>query len=150
MKMKNKIYYIMMILAALVVFTACDEEADHELQDIIKEKGGYFPVISSLSLEMPDEELNPGETVTLDLRYWSQGDMESIVLMESVDGAALSEVNRVDYQPAYSARTRTDSLLLNYQVPANLADTTMVKLKVQVVNANELTKADSVSFSVFP
>lgn len=148
--MKNKIYNLIMIMAALAVFAACDEEADHELQNIIQETRGYFPVISSFSMEMPDEEVNPGESLTLDLRYWSQGEMESIVLMEALDGGSLSEVNRVNYQPAYSAVTRTDSLLLNYQVPANLSDTTSVKLKVQVINANELTKADSVIFNVYP
>ena len=148
--MKNKIFSIIIMFAVLAVFAACDEDADHELENIIKEKGGYFPVISSLSLEMPDEEANPGETLTLDLRYWSQGEMESIVLMEALDDGALSEVDRVDYQPAYSSVTRTDSLLLNYQVPSNLSDTTAVKLKVQVINANELTKADSVSFNVYP
>jgi len=148
--MKNKIFSIIIMFAVLAVFAACDEDADHELENIIKEKGGYFPVISSLSLEMPDEEANPGETLTLDLRYWSQGEMESIVLMEALDDGALSEVDRVDYQPAYSSVTRTDSLLLNYQVPSNLSDTTSVKLKVQVINLNELTKADSVIFNVYP
>ena len=148
--MKNKIFSIIIMFAVLAVFAACDEDADHELENIIKETGGYFPVISSLSLEMPDEEANPGETLTLDLRYWSQGEMESIVLMEALDDGALSEVDRVDYQPAYSSVTRTDSLLLNYQVPSNLSDTTSVKLKVQVINLNELTKADSVIFNVYP
>ncbi len=142
---------ILFVAAAAGMLMACEQEPDQWLQDNIQEGRGYFPVVASLAVASPasTSTLKPGDPVTLDLRYWSLDPIQEVRLYAK-PGANAPEtlVATTPYVPAYSTVTRTDSLLLNYQLPAGITPPATVTLRTEVVNQNTLTKSSSVNINL--
>ncbi len=139
---KIKIYSLLVIALLAGALGACDQDVDQALKDIIKQDLGYLPVISTFTIVSPTQATgnNPtpvraGATVTLDLRYWSEGQIDRVRL-SSRQGTTDTPVFIYDqnYSPAYSRVTRTDSLRVNYTVPANVAAGTRIRMEATVVN----------------
>jgi hypothetical protein len=133
---KIKIYSLLVFALLAGVLGACDKEADQALKDIIKQDLGYLPVISSFTLVSPaPANVRPGATVTLDLRYWSEGQIDRVQL-SSRRGTAGTPALIYDqnYTPAYSRVSRTDSLRVNYTIPADVAAGTRIRMEASVVN----------------
>lgn len=115
--MKKLLTKYLVIIIAVLSFTACEEEANQPLLDIINEDLGYIPVISSFSLAAPSSSaVMPGDDCTFDLRYWSEGNLSDIEfwLVDEIDQTL---IEAFDYSPAYSNVTKTDSLLFDFTVP---------------------------------
>ncbi|MGF1638544.1 MAG: hypothetical protein ACFCUU_15815 [Cyclobacteriaceae bacterium] len=148
--MKNLIYISSLVsLFALVILTSCDREPTEELESIIKEDLGYLPVISGFTLRSPAAaQVAPGSTLTLDLRFWTEDQVSEIELFarEGENEAVL--VQTYPYQPAYSAISRTDSLLMSFQIPANAADSAVYVFDAVVTNENTLSRTRSLSVTV--
>jgi len=132
----------------LLIVTGCFDE-DSFVDDNAERTGRNFPVITDLSVVSGEEVFQEGETVRLDVRFFSEDPVASVNLLDSlvVDGSgvrAQEQVKSVDAsEAAFSAATQTDSLVIEYDVPSNLpADTTFIDLDVEVVNENGLTKTN--------
>lgn len=86
--------------------------------------------------------------MNLDLRYWSEAEIEQVVFRDSVGTNAKRVFLTAPYQKAYSAVTRTDSLRTVYQVPAGLAASTKIIIEAEVQNKNGLKKSITTTLSV--
>jgi hypothetical protein len=137
--MKKLTIYPLLVVALLAVgLGACDREADQDLKDIIKQDLGYQPVIASFTLVSPaPAAVKPGTTCTFDLRYWSEGQIDQVRLLSRVGPTgAFSTVYEQGYTPAYSTISRTDSLRLNYTVPADATAGTRIRVEARVTNVD--------------
>ncbi len=138
----------LVLVCLLVLATGCFEE-DNFVGDHIERTGDKYPVIANLSTVSGEDTFQEGETVQLDLRYWSEDPMASINLYDSlvVDGSGVREQQQVKSldpdQGAFSEASQTDSLIIEYQVPSDLPDsTTFIDLDVEVVNENGLSETN--------
>ncbi|PYF75605.1 hypothetical protein [Pedobacter nutrimenti] len=129
------------LFAVTLLISACKKNApDQWLQDNITIIG-KVPVIASFTLKSPATTTVPGGSpAVLDLRYWSDDPIDKINLRATVGSTAQQLVSTTPYQKAYSTVSRTDSLLIPYQVPTGLAAGTSIVLEVEVVNKNTLSK----------
>lgn len=111
---------------------------------------GYNPVIASFTtVPSGTTTAAAGSTVKLDLRYWSDGPIDKVNLNATVGtGGTKQTISTTPYQKAYSAVSRTDSLIMQYQVPAGTASGTAIVVEAQVVNKNALTVSSTISLKV--
>jgi hypothetical protein len=129
----NIIYKIFTLLFVAMLFASCDKEPTEDLEAIIKEDLGYLPVIASFTLKSPaTTTVQPGEQATFDLRYWSEGNLDRIQFWLLKNDTTL--ITELDYVPAYSSVSRTDSLIFNYTVPANVEPGTAFSIQTRVYN----------------
>lgn len=141
----------LVLICLLVLATGCFEE-DNFIGDHIEKTGDKYPVVANLSTVSGDDTFSEGETVQLDVRFWSEDPMESINLYDSlvVDGSGAREQQQVKSidpnEAAFSESSQTDSLIIDYQVPSDLPDsTTFIDLDVEVVNQNGLKETNETS-----
>jgi hypothetical protein len=131
--MKKYITLFTLSLTLLFALGSCDEDPTDDLYDIIKEDLGYVPKISQWRLIAPAAPTVPaGSNLTFDLRYWSEGQIDEAQFYLIV-GTDTSLISEVDYAPAYSKVTKTDSLIFSYQAPA-LASGTNFSVQSRVTN----------------
>lgn len=138
---KNIPLYVAGLFMLAALFSACKKNApDQFLKDNITIIG-KVPVIATFTV-VPPQTTNvvAGSPVKLDLRYWSDDEINLINLRATVGTGAQQVVSTTPYQKAYSKVSRTDSLLLSYPVPSGLTTGTSIAMEVEVVNKNALTK----------
>lgn len=123
------------LLAFGFALTSCDKDPTEDLEEIIKTDLGYVPKISTFRLVNPANvtTVAPGANITFDLRFFSEGKIRDIQFY-MIMGAQETKIGESAYSPAYSKITRTDSLLFNYQVPANLAAGITFTIQARVAN----------------
>lgn len=146
--MKAKLIYISFIMMSMVL-TSCEKDADQWLKDNVKIIG-KAPVITGFSITpaQADNKVPAGQTIKLDLRYWSDDPIDKIELRSAVGtGAAYQLVESRPYQKAYSNVSKTDSLIFNYSVP-NVAVGTEINMEVTVLNTNTLKKVSTLKLAV--
>lgn len=143
----------LVLVCLLVLATGCFDE-DNFVGEHIKRSGDKYPVVSNVSTVSGDDTFNEGETVRIDLRFWSEDPVASINLYDSlvVDGngvRAQEQVKSLDpNQAAFSESSQTDSLIIDYTVPSNLPDsTTFIDLDVEVVNENGLKETNETALN---
>ena len=137
MKMKNISYIYRACFAAVVVvfmLTSCEEDPTDDLMELVKEDKGYVPKISAFTMVTPATTVPAGASVTLDLRYWSEGTINKVQFW-TITGGVESQVDELPYAKAYSKVTKTDSLRYDYVVPADLVSGTTFSLQARVTNA---------------
>lgn len=130
------------LLAAFISIgaTSCYED-NNWLEENVEETGRSFPLIASFTTA--DEDYSPGSEITLDLRYWSNDDIEQVDFFAQVEGySELDDLRVYPYEEAYSALSRTDSLIIKYTVP-NVPSGTRFGFSVVVKNENGLTASSS-------
>ncbi|MDT0677970.1 hypothetical protein [Autumnicola musiva] len=133
MKNISKILFLGLIAIAV---TSCYND-DLWLDENAEETGRSTPVIASFTTA--DGDYSPGSEITLDLRYWSNDSIEQVDFFAQVDGhPELDDLRVFPYEEAYSALSRTDSLLIDYTVP-NVPSGTEFEFQVVVRNVNGLT-----------
>ncbi|ATP58146.1 hypothetical protein CPT03_17580 [Pedobacter ginsengisoli] len=148
--MKNKISKLFIaVFATVVLFSSCKKnDPDHWLKDNITIVG-KVPVVAGFTVKPPQTtNVAAGASVQLDLRYWSDEQIDKINLRSTVGANAQALVSTTPYQKAYSTVSRTDSLLLGYQVPGDLAKGTSIVMEVEVVNKNTLTKKQTLTLKI--
>lgn len=135
------------IMKKLVLFAAvgflmmsCLKE-DNWLKDNIQETGKHYPNISDFEINNLKDEYAEGETVEMDLLFWSEDPVKEIVLRDSVVNVSAQQVfSRFSPDEAsFSEASQTDSLRIEYQIPTVPNDTSQINLEVEVVNENGLT-----------
>lgn len=150
--MRSKILKIFLFsVATAAIFCSCKKPKPNQwLLDNVTIVG-HNPVISTFSVVAPQTTtVAAGSTVNLDLRYWSEDPIDKINLNATVGGAAGTKqtVFTTTDQKAYSAVSRTDSLRMQYQVPAGLASGSTIALEAQIVNKNTLTAATPMTLKI--
>ena len=140
-----KLSLILLISIGCILLTACYEE-ENWLEDNITPTGEYYPTIYMNDLAGEYKAGTPAEVV---LEFASQGTLREIVLYQTLDTLAETEVSRTPYRPAFSQTKAQDTLALTYTVPT-VADTTEITLRAEAVNTNGLTASSSNSFKAIP
>ncbi|NGP89808.1 hypothetical protein G3569_15730 [Aliifodinibius halophilus] len=147
--MKNTVLFLVMAF----LFVSCMEE-DNWLKDNMKETGNSYPNISDFEIIDKKDEYQEGETVQMDLLFWSEDPVKEIVLKDSVVSQSSQQVyGKWGYEEAsFSEASQTDSLRIAYTIPTVPNDTTEINLEVQVVNENGLTmnNVDTDNFAAGP
>ncbi|AFD06151.1 hypothetical protein [Solitalea canadensis] len=137
--------YSLSIIALAGVLSSCEKDADQWLQDNVTVIGKYANISGfTASSTKP----TAGATVKLDLRYWSEEQIDKINLNVKVGADVKQTVSTTPYKAAYSKISKTDSLLLQYNVPAGLAAGTAIVVEAEVVNKNTLKNASTVTLTV--
>ncbi|ADY52405.1 hypothetical protein Pedsa_1850 [Pseudopedobacter saltans DSM 12145] len=148
MKLFN-LKYMLLILIGATFLQACEKDADQWLKDNVTVIG-KVPVIAAFSVTpaQADNKVPTGQTIKLDLRYWSDEPIDKIELRSMVGtGGTYQLVETKPYQSAYSVKSKTDSLIFNYTVP-NVAVGTAINMEVTVVNKNTLVKKSVLALAV--
>jgi hypothetical protein len=145
--MKFNILKSLFVAGAITAcFISCKKnDPDEWLKDNVTVVGKN-PVIASFTIPA-GQTATAGSTVKLDLRYWSEDAIDKINLNATIAGTKTT-VSTTPYQKAYSSVTRTDSLILQYPIPAGTASGTTITMEAQVVNKNSLTATSTVALKV--
>lgn len=138
---------------ALVTFfslslTSCYEQQD-PLEEMVTRTGNHYPVVANIrTLEAQGFEVNraPGGEMNLELQYWSFDPIDQVNLYDVINNDT-SLVSSFDYQPAFSQRAGTDTLVVNYTVPQENSGT-RINLLFEVVNENTLSDFGNYRFTV--
>lgn len=126
-----------LLLGFITVSISSCYNDDNWLDDNMEETGRSVPMIASFTTS--DEDYSSGAEITLDLRYWSNDDIEQIDFFAQVEGhPELDDLRVIPYEEAYSELSRTDSLLITYTVP-DVPSGTDFGFQVVVKNENGLT-----------
>ncbi|UJP63695.1 hypothetical protein [Mongoliitalea daihaiensis] len=118
---------------------SCDVAPTDALMEIIKEDLGFIPVIANFTLASPTASATAptaGTNCTFDLRYWSEGEIDRVQFWVKLGTADPVLVDDRPYAPAFSNISKTDSLLINYTIPAALPVGTVVGMEARVTNKN--------------
>lgn len=130
----------------LALTASCDKEIDENYTLV----GERFPTIVSSGTPFPvATKYAVGETVTVELNFAQQTDpIKEILVLQKVEPARDSTVvQTIPYQPAYSKTKNTDTLVINYVVPA-AANKALIRLDTRVVSTNGQFRTRSASFRV--
>lgn len=134
-----------LLASSTLALTGCYEEPDWLGDNTVSL--GNFPVISSFSV-VDDREFELGETVELDLRFWSDAPIQEIVL-SSLIGDTKAEVATFGYTPNFAEDSQTDKLLMSYTIPNELPDgVSSISLEVNIINENGLNRTRTVTVDV--
>lgn len=118
------------------VLVSCYDEPDW-LGDNTTSEGRNFPVIAGLSVTN-GETFSSGETVNIDLDFWSDDPIDEIRLIEKIGGGERI-FETFGYVENFQEDSQTDELLMDYIVPELTMDTTII-LAVEIINENGLTR----------
>lgn len=148
--MKFKIYKLLFITGVVAAaLSGCKKPDPNQWLEDNTTVIGYNPVIATFTtVPANTTTAAAGSTVKLDLRYWSDSPIDKVNLNATVGTAAKQTITTTAYQKAYSTVSRTDSLLMQYQVPAGTATGTTIVVEAQVINKNTLTVASTISLKV--
>lgn len=144
---------LILFLVVGLLTISCMEE-DNWLEDNIEETGRHYPNISDFEIKNAQDEYQVGETVSLDLLFWSNDPIEEIILRDSVVNESAQQVYS-RYSPGeatFSEETQTDSLRIEYEVPNVPNDPSEINLEVEIVNENGLsiTNIEADNFAAGP
>jgi hypothetical protein len=151
--MKIKLYKLLLASGVIAaVIAGCKKDDPNQFLKDNVTVVGYNPVIASFTTvpasTTATTTVAAGATVKLDLRYWSDDAIDKVNLNATIGTAAKTTISTTPYQKAYSSVSRTDSLNLQYQVPAGTASGTTIVVEAQVINKNTLTAASTVNLKV--
>ena len=129
-------------LLAVVLFGSCDKELD----TYYAESGPQFPTFTANALGTATKYAS-GEIVQFELRFAEQTDpISEIRILQKVEPARDSTlVQTIPYRPAFSRIRQSDTLLVNYTVPAG-QNKANVRVDAVVVSTNGQTKTRTFSF----
>jgi hypothetical protein len=134
-----------LLASSTLALTGCYEEPDWLGDNTVSL--GNFPVISSFSV-VDNREFELGETVELDLRFWSDAPIQEIVL-SSLIGDTKTEAATFGYTPNFAEDSQTDKLLMSYTIPNELPeDVSSISLEVNIINENGLNRTRTVTVNV--
>lgn len=142
---------LVLFVAVGLLMISCLEE-DNWLEDNIEPTGDHYPTIADFDVRNPDPqgEYQVGETINLDLLFWSEDEVSEIVLRDSVvNESGQQEYSRYSYSEAtYFEETQTDSLGMEYTIPSVPNDPSVIHLQVEVINENGLSRTNDESGNI--
>ena len=148
MKIANITSKIILLGLITIGLSSCYEQED-PLDDLINRSGNHYPAIANIRT-LEDQGLtvdfSPGGNVALEMQYWSIDPIDVVNFYDIIDNDT-SLISSNPYQPAFSRRSGTDTLVFNYTVPALPVDTE-ITLMFEVVNENTLSYARTFDFEI--
>ncbi|MDN5214289.1 hypothetical protein QQ020_19580 [Fulvivirgaceae bacterium BMA12] len=141
----SKVILLALITAGL---GACYDQED-PLDDLIDRSGNFYPEIANIrTLENQGltVDFSAGGTVFLEMQYWSIDPIDEVNVYDII-GSDTSLISNTPYEPAFSQRSGTDTLVFDYTVPMLPVDT-RITLLFEVVNQNTLSYARGYSFNI--
>jgi|AntRauTorcE11897_2_1112592.scaffolds.fasta_scaffold42092_1 hypothetical protein len=154
MKTSNIATKIVLLGCIMLLAVGCFDE-DNFLNDNIEQTGRSFPNISDFHIENLQDSYAEGETLQLDLRFFSNDPIQTIILRDSLIDIREQQVV-TEFSPdeaSFSDSTQTQVLIMNYTVPSSVPnDPTQVNLEVEIVNENGLsiTNVTADNFAIAP
>ena len=150
---KTNIVKSLFIGLLILFFAGCLDE-DNFLEDNITLTGRSFPNISDFHIVGDQDVYDEGETLQLDLRFFSEDPIDRIVLRDSLINLRAQEVAG-EWSPdeaSFSDSTQTQVLIMDYVVPDVPIDTTRINLEVEIINENGLsiTNVTADNFAIAP
>lgn len=134
--------HLFVFLTFAVLITGCYQE-ENWLEDNWEKDENYYPNISNVSILAEQETYAEGDAVNLDLRFWSEGSVESIQLLHEYGGNNQEVYSEYAYSEAgYSEITKTDSIVVEYTVPQGSSGST-ISLEFEVANENGLSASNT-------
>ncbi|WP_400194018.1 hypothetical protein [Hymenobacter sp. B81] len=123
---------------------ACERELDND--DFYREVGGQFPSFAANDFGLAAKYAT-GEVVRFELRFAEQtSPIKEIRILQKVEpGRDSVLVQTIPYQRAFSRARNSDTLMVNYTVPAGV-NKANVRVDAVVVSQNNQTKTRSFSF----
>lgn len=153
MKTLSTMKKLTLFLVVGLLMISCMEE-DNWLADNIEETGRHYPNISDFEIKNSQDEYAEGETVSLDLLFWSEDPIEEIILRDSVVNESAQQVysRYSSGEATFSEASQTDSLRIEYEIPTVPNDTTIINLEVEIMNENGLsiTNVEADNFAAGP
>ncbi|MCI1189264.1 hypothetical protein MON38_17705 [Hymenobacter sp. DH14] len=131
------------LLALALLATGCKKELD----DYYTETGPQFPTLLTTNALGNATKYATGEVVTFELQFAQQTDpIKQVVILQKVEpGRDSTVVQTIPYKAAYSRIKRTDTLVVNYTVPAG-DNKALVRVDARVDSNNGQTKTRSFYF----
>ncbi|RNI27010.1 hypothetical protein [Rufibacter latericius] len=139
----NKYLALPVVALACLSLTSCEE--DYEPPYSITEDS--FQIFQATGTLPVAAKYAVGETVKMELVY-NKSDVKEIVLLQKIDNQDSSVVKTVPAQGAFSKIKRADTLVVEYVVPAGLANKATVRLDAKAIGMNNSSKTRSASFRV--
>lgn len=132
----------LMPLLAVVLLGSCDKDLD----TYYSETGPQYPTFTANALGTATKYA-PGEIVQFELRFAQQTDpIQEIRILQKIEPNRDSTlVQTIPYRPAFSRIRQSDTLLVNYTVPAG-QNKANVRVDAVVVSSNGQTKLRTFSF----
>ncbi|OWP63184.1 hypothetical protein CDA63_10020 [Hymenobacter amundsenii] len=129
-------------LGGLLLLSSCDKELD----TYYTETGAQYPTFTANALGTASKYAT-GEIVQFELRFAQQTDpIREIRILQKIEPARDSVlVQTIAYKPAFSRIRQSDTLVVNYTVPAG-ANKANVRVDAVVVSTNGQTKTRNFSF----
>ena len=148
MKIANITPKIIFLGLIAIGLSSCYDQED-PLDDLITRTGNYYPAIANIRT-LEDQgftvDFSPGGNVALEMQYWSIDPID-VVNFYDVINSDTTLVSSTPYEPAFSQRAGTETLVFNYTVPLLPVDTE-VTLLFEVVNQNTLSYSRTFGFEI--
>lgn len=140
--MKILRYYIAIVIL-MMGMSSCYEE-EFFLDDNTTTEGKHFPVIQTVEIEGDNNE---GETINLNMHYWSEDPVLHHELYAAVGSGTESLYSTTDYTYNYDSETGGELVSLPYTIPAGSSGE-VISFRIVVVNENELTRETTAEIEV--
>ncbi|GLR15648.1 hypothetical protein [Portibacter lacus] len=135
--------YILRNLAFLflIAFTvsSCYKESDW-LGDNTTTEGKHFPVIAGITILDEMDTYPVGTNIQIDLDFWSLDEISTIKLYQTIGGGETTEVKSYPFVSNFQEDSQTDELIMDYQIPSITEESVSIRLDVEVINVNGLTR----------
>lgn len=152
MKLNKWIYTT--CFCALIATSACKKSVDFIADNTTPAGAGYYPISSNTFTDIATKTAIPvstgyvaGQNLSWEIQYFSQSAIKELNLYETIGTGTRNKLKTYPYQAAYSKAKATDTLIINYQVPATTSGTS-IKVETEILNENSLSLIRSFTYKV--
>ena len=154
---------ILLIFGLLIVATACYEEPEARLDQLIKDKLGSVPVVSNIAIinsQFPGINDVPGGKIDFEVQYFSDAPIKQISYYEQkgyygkIDktvkffGGEIVLIESKPYESAFSERYQLDTIVFSYDIPANALGK-VVRLIVEIEGEDGIKSVDDIDTNIY-
>jgi len=150
----NKFIYIASLFA-LVAISACKKSIDFIADNTTPAGSGSYPISSNTFTDIATKTAIPvtagytkGQNLSWEIQYFSQSPIKELNLYETIGTGTRNKIKNYPYQAAYSKTKATDTLIINYQVPATATSGSSVKVETEILNQNTLNLIRTFTYKV--
>ena len=142
-------------LLALITTSACKKSIDFIADNTTPAGSGSYPISSNTFTDIATKAAIPvtagytkGQNLSWEIQYFSQSPIKELNLYETIGTGTRNKIKNYPYQAAYSKAKATDTLIINYQVPATAASGASIKVETEIVNQNTLNLIRTFTYKV--
>lgn len=153
--MKSNITIFISCLCALIAISACKKSINFIADNTTATGVGYYPISSNTFTDIATKAAIPvsagyakGQNLSWEIQYFSQSPVKELNIYETIGSGTRNKFKNYPYQAAYSRVKATDTLIVNYQVPATASSGTLIKVETEILNQNTLNLIRSFTYKV--